>query len=245
MPLKRKYWWTHSGVDTPKMTIKSQLPLPVKLAAAVVAVAFGGALALWIFDRGRDLTGFNPKASQSQLQSYKEQIDKLTAERDRLATAANAAESTLNIERAAQKQLAHQAKTLEADNMRLKEDLAFFESLLPADTGTRGISIRRLVTEMVAPGQLRYRILVMQGGKGDVQFDGNLQLSISGLQNGKSVMMLIPDAKSNDADKYKISFKHYQRLEGILTIPDGWTVKTVQARVLERGQLRTQQSSNL
>ena len=197
------------------------------------------------FDRGRDLTGFNPRASQSQLQNYKEQLEKLTAERDRLATAANAAESTLNIERAAQKQLTQQAKTLEADNMRLKEDLAFFESLLPADTGTRGISIRRLVAEMITPGQLRYRILVMQGGKGDVQFDGNLQLSISGLQGGKSVMMLFPDAKSNDADKYKISFKHYQRLEGILTIPEGWTVKTVQARVLEKGQLRTQQSSNL
>ncbi len=245
MPLKRKYWWTQSGVDTPKMTIKSQLPLPLKLAAAVIAVALGGAMALWIFDRGRDLTGFNPKASQSQLQTYKEQVEKLTAERDRLATAANAAESTLNIERAAQKQLTQQAKTLEADNMRLKEDLAFFESLLPADTGTRGISIRRIVAEMITPGQLRYRILVMQGGKGDVQFDGNLQLSISGLQGGKSVMMLFPDAKSNDADKYKISFKHYQRLEGILTIPEGWTVKTVQARVLEKGQLRTQQSSNL
>ncbi|MBI3231249.1 MAG: hypothetical protein HYZ45_14120, partial [Burkholderiales bacterium] len=160
MALKRKYWWHHSGVATPKMTIKSQLPTPVKLAAAVVAIALGGALALWIFDRGRDLTGFNPKASQSQLQTYKEQIEKLTQERDKLATAANAAESTLNIERAAQKQLVQQAKTLETDNLRLKEDLAFFESLLPADTGTRGISIRRVMAEMTAPNQLRYRLLV-------------------------------------------------------------------------------------
>ena len=157
----------------------------------------------------------------------------------------DAAESTLNIERAAQKQLTQQAKTLEADNMRLKEDLAFFESLLPADTGTRGISIRRVVVDMVAPGQLRYRLLVMQGGKGDVQFDGNVQFSINGQHGGKSVMMLLPDAKSNDADKFKISFKHYQRLEGILAIPEGWIVKTVQARVLEKGQLRTQQSANL
>ena len=245
MPLKRKYWWNQAAASTPKMTIRSQLPLPVKLAAALVALSLGGALAIWIFDRGRDITGFNPKASQNQLQSYKEQIEKLTSERDRLATVANAAESTLNIERAAQKQLTQQAKTLEADNMRLKEDLAFFESLLPADTGTRGISIRRVVVDMVAPGQLRYRLLVMQGGKGNVQFDGNVQFSINGQHGGKSVMMLLPDAKSNDADKFKISFKHYQRLEGILAIPEGWIVKTVQARVLEKGQLRTQQSANL
>lgn len=221
------------------------MPLPFVIASGLVVVALGAVLALWIFDLGRDLTGFNPQASKKQVQNLKEQLEKLTAERDRLATVANAAESKLNIESAAQKQLAQQAKTLEADNMRLKEDLAFFESLLPADTGTRGISIRRVMAEMVAPNQLRYRLLVMQGGKGDVQFDGNVQFSISGMQGGKSVMMLLPDAKSNDADKYKISFKHYQRLEGMLTIPEGFTVKAVQARVLEKGQLRTQQSANL
>ena len=48
------------------------------------------------------------------------------------------------IERAAHKQLAAQVKALEAENARLKEDLAFFDSLLPAGTGSEGISIRRL-----------------------------------------------------------------------------------------------------
>lgn len=227
------------------MKVRPQWPLPLKVVLAGGAIALGTVAALWIFDLGRDLTGGNSRSNQKQLQTYQEQVEKLTAERDRLATLANAAESKLNIERAAQQQLAKQAKTLEADNLRLKEDLTFFESLLPADTGTRGISIRRVKAEMVAANQLRYRILLMQGGKGDIQFDGNLQLSVTGMQGGKSVIMLFPDSKAPDADKYKISFKHYQRLEGILTLPEGMTVKTVQARVLEKGQLRTQQSANL
>lgn len=245
MPLKSKHWWSQSDLTTPKMLIKSQMPMPFKIAIGIVVVCLGSLLALWMFDLGRDLTGFNPRDSQNRVKNLKEQLEKVSAERDRLASLVNASESKFTIESAAQKQIALQAKNLEAENVRLKEDLAFFESLLPADTGTRGISIRRVMVEMVAPTQLRYRLLVMQGGKGDVQFDGNVQFSISGMQGGKSVMMLLPDAKATDADKYKISFKHYQRLEGILTIPEGIVVKVVQARVLERGQLRTQQSANL
>jgi hypothetical protein len=34
-------------------------------------------------------------------------------------------------------------------------------------------------------------------------------------------------------------------LEGVLTLPDGVIVKTLQARVLDRGQIRAQQSANL
>ena len=70
MVLKRKHWWSKWGQSAPKMAVKPQLPLPLKLAAGFLAVALGGAMALWIFDRGRDLTGFNPKDSQKQLQLY-------------------------------------------------------------------------------------------------------------------------------------------------------------------------------
>lgn len=242
MVLKRKPWWQRVDVAAPKLTIQAATPWPLRAAGMLLVAGLLGAVLWW----GAGKLGFGPVGGNgSQLREYREQIDKLSAERDRLQTAANAAESRVNIERAAQQQLARQAKTLEDENARLKEDLAFFESLLPADTGAHGISIRRVKVEMLAPNQLRYRLLVMQGGKGDNQFDGNLQLSVTGQQGGKSVIIQFPDAKANEADKYKISFKHYQRLEGILTLPDGFAVKVVQARVLEKGQLRTQQSATL
>jgi hypothetical protein len=243
--LKFKLLVRRLSVSAPKMSIKSHLPWPLRVVIAALVLGLGGAMAMWIYDLGRSFAGFDPGASREQLASITEQVDKIKAERDQLSTTVNSAESQLNIERSAQKQLAAQVKVLEVENVRLKEDLAFFESLLPADTGAKGVSIRRLKADSIAPNQLRYRLLVMQGGKGEHDFVGTLQLSLTVLQGGKSAMMIFPEPNSRDTDKFKLGFKHYQRVEGVLTVPDGILIKTVQARILDKGQVRAQQSTNL
>lgn len=211
----------------------------------VILVGLAGAVAMWTYDSGRFPTGGTPDNTREQLAKYKEQVEKLSVERDQFSTTVNAAESQLNIERSAQKQLAAQVKTLESENTRLKEDLAFFESLLPNATGPAGVAIRRLKIDQIAPNQLRYRLLVMQGGKGDRRFIGTLQLMVTALQDGKSAMITFPAAVPAEQEKFKLSFMHYQRVEGVLTLPEGASTKLVQARVLENGQVRTQLSANL
>lgn len=243
--LKFKLWVRRLSVSAPKMRIKTQMSWPLRLVFLAAVLGLGGALSMWMYDLGRSLTGFNPSATKEQLANYRDEIEQLRLERDQFSTTVNSAESQLNIERSAQKQLLMQVKGLEADNSKLKEDLAFFESLLPADTGAQGVSIRRLKTESTAANQVRYRLLIMQGGKGDREFVGNLQLAVTVLQNGKSAIMVFPDPKNGDADKFKLGFKHYQRVEGVLTLPDGVVARIVQAKVLEKGQVRVHQSANL
>jgi hypothetical protein len=240
-----KLWLRRMSVSAPRMTIKTQMPWYWRLAFAVVVVAVGGAGALWAYDLGRSLAGINPGATRRQVSELKDELEKLRAEHDRFSTTVNSAESQLNIEKAAQKQLVTQVKALESENTKLKEDLAFFESLLPADTGPLGVSIRRLKAEVVVPNQLSYRLLVMQGGKGAKDFAGNLQLVVTVIQGGKSAMMIFPGGKTSDADRFKLAFKHYQRMEGVLTLPEGVTMKAVQARILQNGQIRAQQAANL
>ncbi len=210
-----------------------------------VVLGLAGAIAMWTYDLGRSFTGFHADTSKTEVMALRDQLEKLSAERDQFATTVNSAESKNNIERSVQMQLSAQVKTLESQNAKLKEDLVFFESLLPADTGPQGIAIRRLMAEVIAPNQLRYRLLVMQGGKGAREFVGNLQLVVTVVQGGKSAMMNFPDGKLNDAAKFNLGFKHYQRVEGVLTLPPGATIKQVQARILEKGQIRAQQSANL
>jgi hypothetical protein len=242
--MKFRLWRRRMSVSSPHMSIKTQLPWPMRILF-IVMVGVVGAVVMWSFDNGGVLPGAHPDNTRAQLAAYKDQLEKLTAERDQLSTTVNAAESQRNMERAAQKQLATQAKALEADNTRLKEDLAFFESLLPTATGPQGVSIRRLKIDQVAANQIRYRLLIMQGGKGDQQFVGNLQLAVTTLQGGKSAMMTFPEVNPAEQEKFKLGFKHYQRVEGVLTLPEGASAKLVQARVLERGQVRAQASANL
>lgn len=243
--LKFKRGRRRRSVSLPKLTIKTQMPWTVRLFLALVVLGLAGAGAMWVYETGPVLANGKGGHIKDLLAVYKERIDALTVERDQLSSAANAAESRLNIERAAQNQLANQVRTLEAENTRLKEDLAFFESLLPNAIGPQGVSIRRLKVDLVPPNQLRYRLLVMQGGKGDQQFVGNLQLVVTALRDGKDAMMTFPDGSPTEQGRFKLGFRHYQRVEGVLTLPEGATAKSVQARVLEKGQVRTQVSANL
>ena len=226
------------------MTVKTQRPWPFTLLLLVIAIGLGGAVALWTYDLGREFAGVKRLPTADAL-AYQTQLQKLASERDQFSTTVNSAESQLTIERAAKQQLATQVKGLEAENTKLKEDLAFFESLLPTDTGTQDVAVRRLTIDMIAPNQLRYRMLLMQGGRGKTDFSGNLELALTTLQAGRSTVVIYPRANDSGREKFKLQFRHYQRIEGILTLPDGATPRSVQVRVLEKGQTRAQASANL
>jgi hypothetical protein len=234
------------SISAPKMTVKSHYPWPLKALFLVLVLGFGGAVAMWIYDLGRDFTGHSPMVSKQQLAELNEKVNALTAERDRFSSTVNAAESRLNIEKAAQEQLGQQIKVLETQNAKLKEDLAFFEGLLPNATGSQGITIQRLTAELVTPTQLRYRMLIMQGGTG-ANFVGNVQLLVTATVAGKSTVLIFPGVSATAAEKTasQLDFKYYQRVEAELTLPEGAVVKAIQAKVMEKGQVRAQQTSNL
>jgi hypothetical protein len=231
----------------PKMTITTQLPWPVKLALISIVLGLGAALAMWTYELGRGITGQNHDAEKQEIAALKERLASLSAEHDQFSSTANAAESRLTMERSAVRQLAAQVRALEAENIKLKEDLAFFEKLLPASTGPRGVSIQQVKIDNIGPNQVRYRLLLMQGGKATEQFVGNLQLVITVEHNGKNAMMVFPERNTAEPEreKFKLAFRHYQRIEGMLTIPQGAVAKQVQVRVLEKGQIRAQQLANL
>jgi hypothetical protein len=148
------------------------------------------------------------------------------------------------MERAAHTQLAAQVQSLTAENARLQEDLAFFDSLVPTGPVSEGISIRRLKLELVPPNQLRYRLLVMRRGNNPQDFKGSLALSLAVTQAGKASVLNFP-GKEEKAEPFQLEFQRYQRIEGILPLPEGVQVRNVQARVLENGKVRAQQSANM
>ena len=226
------------------MAIKSRLSWPLKAVLAALLLGVAVVIALWAYRMGRDFSGFDPVATREQVAALAQQVKGLELERDRLRSSVDASESKITIERAAQQELAAQIKTLEAENVKLKEDLAFFESMLPTGTGTQDVAISRLEGELVAPNRLRYRLLVRQKVR-QQGFRGNLQLSLTVLQHGATTVLQFPQADAADADKYRLEFKYYQRVEGVLSVPEGAVIKAISARVLEQGKQRAQQSANL
>ena len=127
---------------------------------------------------------------------------------------------------------------LEAENRALREDVGFFEKLIPA-AGAEGVSIRALQAEVLAATQLKWQVLVIQPIKNAPEFKGKLQVSIAGTLDGKPWMMELPDGAQ------PLQFRQYRRIEGMIDLPPQAVVKNVSAKVLEGAAIRSVQNIKL
>jgi septal ring factor EnvC (AmiA/AmiB activator) len=233
------------GISAPKMMVRTHVAWYWRWLGMVAALAVSLVVAAWLYDAGRRFAGFDRSETEQELSQLRASVAKLEEETRRLRSIADASESRLKIEQSAQAQLGAQVKSLEEQNTRLKEDLAFFENLTPA---VDRLSIHRFKVEPNAlPGEYRYRLLVLQGGRRDREFQGSLQLVVSLQQDGRNGMIVVPDQVSATDSAYKLAFKYFQRIEGTFRVPPRARVLSVQARVLERGsdQARASQSFSL
>lgn len=222
------------GISAPKMTVRTHVAWYWRWLGMVLLASLSLALALWIYDAGRRFAGFDRSEIEQEVKTLRESSARLDAEAEQLRAVANASESRLKIEQSAQTQLALQVKTLEEENRRLKEDLAFFENLGPA---TNKLSINRFTVQKdVLPGEYRYRLLVLLGGAArDRQFQGGLQLVVNVQSQGRNGMIVLPDRSQAENNNFRLNFKYFQRVEGTFRVPDQSKIRSVQVRVMEQG----------
>jgi hypothetical protein len=227
------------SISAPRMIVRSHLPWPLRWAVAALAFGFSAAIALWAFEFGKSIAGLDRDA-KLELARLRGEVEQLKTDRERAVSVANAADSLLKAEKAAQDRLAQQLRQIEAENLALKADLGFFERLLPTGAAD-GPSVRGLQAQIQENGQLRYQLLVMQSGpKGQAEFHGHYQLTLTGLLDGKPWVYAVPGGPQ------PLLLKQYARVEGTVDVPRQAVVKTVQVRLLDAtGAVKATQSTAL
>ena len=219
------------------MAVRSALPWPVRWMVGAVVLGFSAAIGLWAFEFGKGIAGLDTDA-KDELKLLRNEVVQLRQDRDKAQTIANTSGSLLTAEKAAQEKITAQLHQMEAINLQLRDDLGFFEKLLPA-SGTDGVSIRSLQAELLSASQLRWQILVLQPVKNAPDFNGKLELTINGLLAGKPWTMTLPGGAQT------LQFKQYRRIEGVLDLPPQAVVKTVTAKVVEGTATRSAQTFKL
>ena len=224
-------------ISAPRVAIRSALPWPVRWLALAVVFGFCAAVALWAFEFGKSIAGLDT-VSREEVVKLRAELTRLRDEGREQQTVVNSAQSLLVAERAAKESLMAQVKQLEADNRTLREDLGFFEKLIPA-AKTEGLAIRSLQAEVLAGLQLRWQVLVIQAARNAPEFNGRLELVLAGTQDGQ------PWTQTQPPQGQPVQVKQYRRMEGVLDLPPNAVVKTVTARVLEGTTVRTAQTMAL
>lgn len=148
------------SVSAPRVIVRSHLPWPVRWLVLAVMLGLSAALALWAFEFGKRIAGVE-RGSREQVQALQGELVSLREQYTAARAIANSAETMLKAEHATQERLAEQVKTLERRNAELAEDLAFFETLLPA-ASDKAWAVRGLKVVPEAPGQVRCQMLVMR-----------------------------------------------------------------------------------
>jgi len=236
------------GISAPKLAIRTHVAWYWRALAGIVVLSISLALAAWIYDAGRRIAGFQSDESIREIQSLSNHVMELDAELTKLRRLAGSGESSLQIERVTQQQLVRQVKALEIENAGLKEDLAFFEGLMPTsgageDAGVKIDNLR--ITQDGAPGEYRYRMLVLNGGRQAKDLTGFLQLLIRTRLGDKDAMITLPSGSEPVPQRFRFYIKHFHRLDGVFSVPPEAVVIGVEARFLQEGVVRAKQSVTL
>ncbi len=206
------------------MIVRSHLPWPLRWAALALVLGFSAALALWAFEFGKDIAGLD-RNDKEELLSLRAELTQLRLNHSQARQVADTADSLLKTERAALEHMSLQLRQLEADKQAMQADLGFFQRLLPT-TGD-GLQLRGLQAEAKAPGQLRYQMLVVQNGKGNTEFKGRYELTLSGQLGGKAWSQALAGGPQ------ALQIRQVTRVEGMIDHPAEAVIKSVQVRVMD------------
>jgi len=219
-------------ISAPRMAVRSALPWPFRWAVLAIVFGFCAAIGLWAFELGKDIAGLERGTKEelvqlrAQLVAMRGELATMQAARDKAQSIANTAGTELTSEKAAQERLQALNKQLEGENRALRDDLGFFERLIPS-SGVQGMSIRGLQAEVANGRELRWQVLVIQAVKNAPEFKGRLELTFNGVQNGK------PWTGGPPTGAQPITLRQYGRMEGVFELPPQTIVKALSARVMD------------
>lgn len=223
-------------ISAPRVAVRSALPWPFRWALVALMLGFCGAISLWAFELGKDLAGIDTPDKDEIIRLHAE-VDRLRSERDKLQSILNTSGSLMTAERSAQEKLAAQIRALEAENRTLRDDLGFFEKLIPSN-GNEAVAIRGLQADLLPGGQLKWQVLLSQPARNAPEFHGRLLVTVTGTLDDKPWSLELPTEPD-------LRLRQFRRLEGTAGLPERAVVKTVAAKVLEGSTTRATQTIRL
>jgi len=215
------------------------------VVVAVLAVGFF--VGQWAGQADLSVMGDRLSREVRQAAEQRDAIDALRESNPQLQAERERRDGERLLEFATRQNLERSVKQQEGEIARLREQLTVYEQLLP--TGPQGtITVRGMEVSRQA-NALRYRVLLMRSGNVDNgSFDGSLSFVAEGVRGGQQETLSLspltgsPLANEGDESDLEIAFDRYQRVQGLLAIPEGFEPHTITLNVQEGNVVRASRS---
>ena len=230
-PLKRRF-----GITARRVAVRTHVPWYWRALAIVAFGALVVGVGWMTYEYGMELAGFRQGEAARELARLRQDVRERDEKLAQLQASVAAADRQLQIERATFGDLERQVKSLSAENAALREDLAFFQSLMSAESKSASLTVNRFrVRREAAPGEYRYRLLLVQTGQRVSEFKGKLQFVLNLEQANREFVVMLPPENETKVKDYELSFKFFQRVEGTFKVSPDAVLKSMQVRVYENG----------
>jgi regulator of replication initiation timing len=237
------------GIGSSRMAIRSQMAWYWRWLANVLMMAAVAGVVWWLVENSYRITGSDIREVRARLGSLTEENAALKHDVDALKASLGERDRQLQIERAAQGELARSVQQLQEENAGLREDLAFLRKVMSSATAPAGIAISEMKVEpeVGRPNQYRYRLMLTQGGQRKDDFRGKVQVVAHVAGPKGAAVLTFPEAGAPDASAAAVDFKFYQRVEGRFAIPADAKLQSVEFRILATpgGQVKLSRTLNM
>jgi hypothetical protein len=227
------------SISAQRLSVRPHIPWYIRWIIAIPFVLALGGMVWWAYDSGLELAGFHRGQAVKELDDLRENVLVLQEENAKLSSQAASFERQAQMEHAANQEIANQIKILSDENVRLKENVSFFQNLpLAQGESESDLSILRLKVERDSlPGEYFCRMILVQSVKQRGKaFQGNMQLIVNAIKDGKKVVIQFPvDNAAQELAAYQLNFKYYQVIDRTFKMSPDITIESVQVRVFERG----------
>ncbi|MFP1683577.1 DUF6776 family protein [Alloalcanivorax sp. C16-1] len=231
-----------AGVDdvvlvpvSPSQRRRRRVSLLVGTVLAVL-VAFGGGF--WLGQGGALDTGRRIQDLRAEL---RETRDNLGEARQDLAR--YRADSEVSDQ--AGEQLRQEIRALRDQSAELEEAVAFYKNVMSPGAADQPLQVQKLeVGPADGERRFRYRLILVQAGDNRGYLSGRVALALKGLRDGEPETLEAGELLEDGAD-LSFKFRYFQELSGILTVPEGFEVSTLEITARSTGGRRAEVSRSL
>ncbi|HXZ48268.1 MAG TPA: DUF6776 family protein [Usitatibacter sp.] len=238
------------GIGSSRMAIRSQLAWYWRWLLNVLMMAAAGGIAWVLLERAYGLGGQSVEDVQRNAARVAEENAALKRNLDEARSALVERDRQLQVEKAAQGELARTVAQLQDENAGLKDDLGFLRKLMSSGATPEGISVSDLkIQRDGTTNEFAYHMLLTQGGQRKQDFKGHLQLVAHVAMGPVQRSLIFPDpaAAGPGSTAGTLDFRFYQKVEGRFAVPEGGDLKSVEVRVLALpgGQVKLSRTVNI
>lgn len=134
-------------------------------------------------------------------------------------------------------------KELEGRIAGLEEEVRFYRSLMAPEADRRGLRIERLDLERTPEaGKLRYKLLLTQVEKQHGVVQGKVTLNLIGTRDGQPVVLPLNEVTELGEYPLVYRFRYFQAFPGVLQLPEGFSLQSVEVVAQARGGERLERS---